>query len=536
MEEEIEEEVEEDVKSDDIFYRDSEENNFFYIGFEKIFDRPEIAAYDGFEMNSKRNFKNLTPDIIRTYNELFLDEGKFNSDLAIIIFQILSAKSKLVTSQTPISYEDFIKMLDEICAVGDNCLLNVIDGYVNENYVPKLDAITAETKAKNKKVNQELQFSDKHALILLKIAYLYRVLIPIISVYFTFNKDSFLNGKAYEPSETEEDDMAFEDVNEEIFAHLFEKFAKNPTALKNKLYHLVYSRVAKTSYSDQRFWKKAKDLLITKENVSLEIYKKLLTNAIPKLLISEELNIISFFQSVINNQVDFLFKNKFKFVVQTIGRPSDDSDGGKFGSDDDDDDDESSEFEKTEKSMLRRDEGEFLIRKLSVNKLFEGLPKVLNVTLTDEEVSKFLATFSRNEIQEKIVSMTVLKYLDDPDALKFLTFYQYGKLVLMCSRYLSDHGFLYLPKILLAKCERHKERIEISGKTIKPLIRDSKKYNELFDDKYREFSDEMKKPIEGLIGTAYSSVFKDNDGNEIFDSSVKVAKIADEAIDLAMMA
>ena len=39
----------------------------------------------------------------------------------------------------------------------------------------------------------------------------------------------------------------------------------------------------------------------------------------------------------------------------------------------------------------------------------------------------------------------------------------------------------------------------------------------------------------GFISTVYASVFKDDDGNEIFDSSVKVQKIADELIGIAKL-
>ena len=63
----------------------------------------------------------------------------------------------------------------------------------------------------------------------------------------------------------------------------------------------------------------------------------------------------------------------------------------------------------------------------------------------------------------------------------------------------------------------------------------SKKYSELFAMKYRNFSDLVDIPFLGIIGTTYSSEFKNEAGEELFNSSVKVPKIAEELIDLAYL-
>ena len=57
----------------------------------------------------------------------------------------------------------------------------------------------------------------------------------------------------------------------------------------------------------------------------------------------------------------------------------------------------------------------------------------------------------------------------------------------------------------------------------------------LFETKYKNFTEEIEKPLSGIIGTTYSSIFKNDDGEELFDSSVKVGKVADELIDLVFL-
>lgn len=131
--------------------------------------------------------------------------------------------------------------------------------------------------------------------------------------------------------------------------------------------------------------------------------------------------------------------------------------------------------------------------------------------------------------------MICLKYFDDDDSVKFLNYYQYGKLVLSCKKYLEAHKFIYLPIILVANCEKFKERPKINGNSIVPKIRDSNKYYNLFKTKYKYFEQDAKSALEKFIASTYGSIFKDNEGNEIFDSSIKVGKIADEAIDLAYL-
>lgn len=511
--------------------------NYFGVAFDKIFKQKTLGVYNLFEMSSKRNFKNLTGSILKTYEELFLDaKGKFDEEKAIILFDLLNAKSKLMVAEST-AYDAFIKMVDDITTKHSGLLLRTIGDFVETNYALELDKITEEAREARKKVNEELQFSDSHARNLLKVAYLFRVMIPIISVYFTYNKSLF--AKNEEEAQSEEfEDMQFDEINASIFGHLFERVMepsgkskaddkkRAANALRNKLYKLTYSRVSKTSYSDKRFWATAKNHGITKDTVTLDIYKKLLINAIPKLSIEGDRNIVSFFSSVVNNQIDFLFQNKFKYKYTSLGDTSE-----KYS----DEDDEDSEYERLEIQMLRKDEGMYALRKLSIEKVMKSIPEYFGVEVSDAEVKAEVAFANRHSIQEKIVAMMTFKYFKDKSAVKFLSFYQYTFLVLACRKYLEKHKFTLLPQILTASCEKHKERTNISGKRIRPMIQDSKKYKELFASKYRNFSDDVEKPLSSIIGTTYSSVFTGKDGKELFDSTIKVGKVADELLDLAYL-
>lgn len=506
---------------------------YFYIAFDKLFGQPQFSIYNTFEMSSKRNFKNLSSLIYETYVELFTDEnGKLKDEAEILFFNFLKIKSDIMVAEsTP--YDIFLKYIETLLNCGDRFIIKLINKFVDEHYALDLDAITEATRKKKHKINTELQFNDDHAKSLLKISYLYRVMIPIISVYFYYNKNNFNSIKVIENDtdiemSTEElEEMKFDEVNSLLFAHLFDQFATDPEALRNKLYKLAYSGVSKTAYSDKKFWLAAKNVAITEQTEALEIYKKLIINAIPKLSIEADKNVVNFLQSVINNQVDFLFQNKFKNHLIPLG-------GGETGySTESNDDSNMTEFERIEIQQSRKDEGDYLIRKLNINDVVEHIPEKFNVGVSDAEVKEMMQKVKRNAIQEQIIAFLTFKYFNDKNALKFVSFYQYCYLLIACKKYLIQQKYIYLPLILTAVCEKHRERVNISGKKVRPQILSSKKFKDLIEKKYPNLNEEVEKPFLSIIGTVYSSVFKDTDGNEIFDSSVKVGKIAEEIVDLA---
>jgi hypothetical protein len=224
-----------------------------------------------------------------------------------------------------------------------------------------------------------------------------------------------------------------------------------------------------------------------------------------------------------------LFQNKFKYHFIPLG-----SSETNFATEDNDDS-SMTEFERVEIQQSRKDEGSYLIRKLNIKDILESIPERLNVGVSDAEVKDMMTKIKRNAIQEQIIALLTFKYFDDRDALKFVDFYQYCYLLIACKKYLQQQKYIYLPLILTANCEKHRERVNISGKKVRPEILNSKKYTDLIKEKYPNFSEEIEKPFLAFIGTVYSSVFKDNDGNEIFDSTVKVGKIAEEIVNLAKL-
>jgi hypothetical protein len=513
---------------DSIFYG-TPDGSKFRIAFDALFAQPSLIVYDGFEMSAKRNFKNLTAYVVQTYNELFLGpKGKFDDEMTIPMLRILDAQSKvMITADMPI--KDFIALMDAAMDSADGLLIKRIGDHVEKNYALDLNGITSDSMSKSHAVNDELMIRDDHAKTLLKIAYLYRVFIPLISQYFLYDKAMFSKA-ASDENGVIQDGYEFDDVNRILFSHLFDIFAGDGDALRNKLYKLTYSRVIKTAFSAKKYWAKAKNVGITKETVTLDIYDKLQTNAVAKLIMDPNLNIVSFLQSVINNQLMFLMQNKFRDRYIIIDAKDDDSPGSTS----DDDDDDQTEFERIEIDTARKDEGQKIIRDINIAQTLKNLPDSMNVSITQPEIEYAVKTKLPhvNSIQETIVGLLMDRYFDDVDAIKRLNSEQYAQVLVCCCKYLQQRKFSLLPKIMVCHCERIRDKL---GVTAKSDFESSKLYKELFSSKYGCFVDDAEYPMESLVSQIYASVFKDESGKYVMDGSYKIGDVAEELVKLALL-
>lgn len=531
--------MENEINPNNDLFLTYDENNYFRISFDALFGNNVLNVYNDFDLTSKRNFKNLASDILETYNELLLEDGKLREDAEVILLAILSAQAKIMTGECG-QPSEFLKIIDNICDIGDSTLMRIVDSFVESNYALTLNSTTQEDINNKRNVNKELFISDEHAKIYLKISYLSRILIPIISQYFIYNKAAFPSKKdsKYEASVIDEDvcededenELIFDEVNGAIFAHIFNKVAgskEKANALRRKLYKLTISRVNRTQFSALRYWRVAKNLGITPDTVSLDIYNKLLTNSITKLKCDPELDLVKFFYVVVKNQVDFLFQNKFKNNYQII-----DDLNEKFTTDDDD----FSEYDKIEIRASRKNEGEAILQRLAIEETLKKLPVILNIPITFEEIRDTERYVHKNVIQEKILNMFLSKYFNDTATIKHLNSQQYSTALLCCKKFLENHAFSILPQLIMSKCEKQRDRVGITGTKITQKIKETKKYRDLFDTKYPNFQEEITKPLESIIGTIYCSTFKDADGNDLYDgANIKVGNIAEELVDLAWL-
>jgi hypothetical protein len=529
--EELDDDAETEPAPAPTLFHAADDGSVFVIEFDRIFDRERLSSYNDFDLSIKRNFKLMSSMIVETYDEVFLKEDKtFDEDLQIAMLHILNAQSKIM-SESSVSAAEFIGLIDRIAHAGDDCLLKRIDDMIEKGYELTLDETTNQMRKKNKNVNDQLIISDANAKKIIKAAYLDRICIPLISQFFIYNKSAFpAKTSVIDDGDDYTEDLAFGEANQTIFLHIFEICAGEETAnIESKLYKMVYARIMRNALSASRFWEKAKDLGISKESSSIEIYNKLISNSVPKILMTKETNPVNYFSVIINNQVMFLFSNKFKVHYQSLN-PS--SGGSVFESNDDD---SMTEMEKIEMRLGRKNEGSLIINDVIAGQVIKKLDEYMDVSVTKEEINESLRYIHMNTIQERIVAMLTFKYFKSTDAIKRLTAYEYAKLLVCCVKFLEKNKFVLLPKILLSNCVKVRDRDTITGVKIKTKIEESKRYRELVEMKYKDFKSEVERNIQSFISTIKSSEFIGEDGEDIFDSSAVIGTIAEEIIDLCYL-
>lgn len=503
------------------------------IKFDELFSKEKFSIFNTFDLSAKRNFKMIANLIKETYENIFLNEnGTVKDNLSICLLQILYAQSQIMRTDN-ISADDFLKLIDKILIVGDNALLTAIDSFIENGYKLELDKDTKKMKEKKKTVNDQLIISDSYAKILIKIAYLDRIIMPLISQYFIYNKQYFpVKVSAVQENDGEEDkeDQVFNEINQTFFNYLFKVVAKENTEnLQNKIYKMVIARIMRTSFSAKKFWTVAESVGISKESSALEIFSKLISNSVPKIILNKDLNVVNYLSTIINNQILFLFSNKFKTHYQSINSSTDS--GSMFEANDD----SMTELEKMEMHLSRKNEGSLIVKNIIAQDVICTLDEFLNVSTTKEEIAETLKYVHMNPIQEKIVSLLTFKYFKSADAIKHLTAYEYAKLLICCKKYLEKNKFILLPKILMSNCVKQRDRTAITGIKIKSKIEDSKRYKELLDTKYHDFKFDIERNIQAIISTIYNSSFIDERGNDVFESSANIGNVAEEIIDICYL-
>ena len=150
--ENLDQELTVEENSNEIFST-SNPTGLFIIAFDQLFENEKLSVYNEFDVTSKRHFKNLSPDIVETYNEIFAPDGKLTEDAALTILKLLSSQTKIMTKQ--ITLNEFYEIIDDITDSGDNLLLRTIHNHIETNYCLELDKITEAMKSSKKSVNDK---------------------------------------------------------------------------------------------------------------------------------------------------------------------------------------------------------------------------------------------------------------------------------------------------------------------------------------------------------------------------------------------
>lgn len=453
-----------------------------HLNFSEYFDKNIPEDYEIFDLSPKRNYIRLGDLIKEIMDYISAEDPEFT--LAYLT-------GSFILHNEEVSSERFYKIVDSIIT---DKVRELIDNRVEERYEVGLDADTAASKVKN----IELQFTDAHAKTLIKVGMVVKLLIPIMSKYFTLQCDGLDREKLLK-------------LNLRVLKFYSDREGFD---LFNKFYKLTESRLRSTQYSDTVMWTFLENLSIDINTKIKEINRVAIIEIIPKFEYNR--NIVSLLHAFINNQIRFLFTSNFPINFKPVYSKS----SG--------DDSDSNPFDRLE-SSFQTDEGGLILYKLNIGSTIATLETQLG-KVRDEELEDIHGKVPVNRIQTNLVFLFAQKFSSaNYESLYVCNKTEYMKLLILTERFFLFSNLPNLAKIIMSKPLPVKRRVSLSKRFVRDLST-SKTFIRLVSSKYNNLSQKILESglIPQLITNLSKSEFEYKDTGEII--SVDPEEMALEVI------
>lgn len=364
---------------------------------------------------------------------------------------------------------------------------------------------------KSTKVNQELQFTDEHVKIILKLAESIRLVIPLFSEYCNEHPEYSINDLIYD------------------FTTIIVEHYKGEVNILNKLQKFIYSRIVSTNYSDSVLWKLLNSHSKDIKNISNEYLKDCIVTILPK--VSYEQSFVSFIHVVINNKLNSEFSKNHKFALKPVNLNQTDSEG-------------LTEFDKMDIMQTKINEGKTILNKLTIKKEMANLQVKFGVTIKAKEFNYYLEHVHINHFQTNMLFLFYAKYMGSYNVLYNADRKQYVYLLIIMVKYLTKKGNTILPKYLLAIPDKLNERRVISKSKLFEVIYDSKIFHRLMVDKYHYISQNITDSLvilkmignlsisKFIILPEWSNKMKTGEEFEKVELTCKIEQLSKEILDL----
>ncbi len=375
-----------------------------YIDFSGFFDR-KISEYNFFSMTRKRNFAGMAERSAEAIATL-LEDPDFAWGLASLRFMISLPEG----DQDVVSEQDLPGYVAEL--FNDN-VRKIIGEIVDAAYEAESVDIDTDHGGKN---NEELQFTNEHALVILRWSLACVVSAPIITAFMD-----------------EHDIQSRDSMNliMGVFCALLRVFEPNDgeTDILAKIKKLVESRVLQTRYSDKVMWNYLRNVATDPHIFIDRLFRKFITEGVPKL--AQGTNVIKFFHTFLKNQIKFQFTAKFPISYKPIRPDVMDPEG--VGA-----------MEHLESELIRRDEAASVIADIACAQALREAYREIGWEPTNADVRHWCdlaRTYSINQWQKGMVTKFFLPRIGRVEHIKTRTLPDYVRMVLVTRRWLRDNDF-----------------------------------------------------------------------------------------------
>lgn len=399
------------------------------IPFDQLLDRCTSDLLNVFYVSYKDSYSKKF-DQITHYLNYFIKYYDPDNELIMNYFHckfMIDAKRTIMTRKAMIKliYHDFVT----------NSIYNKIKKMVEDNY--RIDL--SQNKEAGKEYSESLEFTNKHAKLLMIISIFIKMLIPLVMHYI-----SVIKGKS--------------EVKKLILYYrpLFEIIRKKEHVnLYAKLQHSIQVKVNFNESNNPVIWAKYQATSIDAVSYAEELLdKNLIVDNMFKYVFNK--SIISFNSVILKTQLEYRCIKNFGITMQEIS--------------DEKDQDGLSYLDKLEMDTAKIDENNILLSKVNIKDTIKRIKKKNKIKITNEEREFYIKNTKISKIAKTLVFYYYAKTFNGFTDLNHITIKKYMDLMIILKRKLQVSGFIYINQIISAN---------VLGKSNSHLVYNSNRFEKL---------------------------------------------------------
>jgi hypothetical protein len=442
----------------------------FTFDFTQLFNIGEEAKYCLFPINRKRVYNSIIGKIVEDLKYFFDLYDDLPESYLTVMMNIQDGTFIEGHTEEGVPFGDvnlFIDFLFEQL-ISDEILQTAIREKVNAEYTISIETRTGE---------EELQFKDSYAKMVICISIMSRIVIPLICSYM----DVMQIKKE-------------QDITINVFNRIFGVFNIDEHGveldLPQKITKFIKSSVNNTLYSDRVMWEYLKNISVDEHVMSLDLFRKIVRDTIPKLDINK--SIVSFLHVVIKQQIMYQFTQNIKINFKPISQIRTDSNESNV-----------SPFQRVEMRLVNSNEMQYTIDKENIKNFIDRR----KMRFSPEELAYNTRKVQPNQMQVRL--MTHYLGAQDKINVQLCNREEYLYMLMIFRQWLLDQKYYTLAAILTAQIRPKGGRRNLhKGKLVTEIVQ-SKSYHNILS-KYSLIREKIEenKSIIVFIGDIMSTEFE----------------------------
>lgn len=418
------------------------------IPFDRLIDQVHTDALNVFYVSYKDSYVKKF-DQITQYLNYFI---KFYDPDHELIMNYLHCKFMIDSAKTNPSRSAMIKLIYKYFVT--KSMYEKVKAFVEDNY--RIDL--AQNKEAGKEYSESLEFTNKHAKILMVISMFIKMLIPLVMHYI-----SVIKGKP--------------EVKKLILYYrpLFDLTQKvEGVNLYAKLFHSIQVKVNFNEQNNSAIWAKYEATSVDSISYAEELLdKNLIVDNVFKYNFSQ--SIISFNSVILKTQLEYRCIKNFGLNMQEISTDRD-SDGLSY-------------MDKLEMDSIKIDENNILLSKVNIKNTIKRIKRKTHIKISKDEIEFYKKNMKVSKIAKSLVFSYYSKIFQGFQDLNSITLKKYIELMILMKRRLEYNGYIYIPQIISANVlGKASNRLSHNLKRIE-RIEDTSTYHNLEENKYPSLVD-----------------------------------------------